>query len=118
METIRDIAPILPKSLSKLLSDYLVSNTLDRTYFETEGDLDELRQLINNQLNSNNHWKPEMAGTDYNLSNIEMLIKLHDLALASWGLLHHTEFSELQPCKDFKAVYPKLFATILVWGWS
>lgn len=114
METIRDIAPILPKSLSKLFSDYLTSNYMTRTYFETEGDLDELRQLINNQINSNNQFTDGKHG----YSNIEMLIKLHDLALASWGLISFTEFSELTPCRCFQEIYPKLFATILVWGWS
>jgi hypothetical protein len=114
METIRDISQSLPGALQKLLADYLTPNYLDRTHFETEGDLDELRQLINNQLNSNN----QFTNVSHGHSNIEMLIKLHDLALTSWGLISYKDFCKLEPCIEFQSHYPKLFATILVWGWS
>ena len=113
METIRELIPVLPKSLHKIFKDYLTQKYFDKKHFETEGDLDEIKILINHQILGYNHFMKV-----YRNNNIEMFLSLRHMALSAWGLMSYQEFSELQACKDFRAQYPKLYETIIVWGWS
>jgi hypothetical protein len=113
MEAIREIIPVLPKRLHKLFKDYFKPGYFDNKHFETPGDLQELKTLINHQILGHNHF---MVG--YQNTNIEMFLNLNSLALASWGLMSYQDFSEFEACKAFRAQYPKLFETIIVWGWS
>ena len=117
--TIRDILPMVPKQVYKsILQGYLniednKTEMLDRDYLETPGDLNELKQILVNDLEGYNDFKDQ-----YGYNNQQMLIRLKDLALTSWGLMGYKDFENLQCYKHFKELYPKMAETIIIWGWS
>lgn len=116
--TIRDILPMVPKQLYKnIFQNYLsVENKtkiLDREYLETPGDLNEIKQILVNDLEGYNHFKDH-----YGYNNQQMLLRLKDLALTSWGLMGYKDFENLQCYKHFKQLYPNMAETLIIWGWG
>lgn len=113
MSTLRDLLPILPSSLNELLHSNIVGLPLDSTKIETEGDIEEIILLISNQINGINQFEHL-----FRLSNIQMLISLYNLSLASCTVMTYDEFSNFNACRKFRSFYPSLFKTLLVFGWD
>ncbi|MAO08095.1 MAG: hypothetical protein CL596_05215 [Alteromonas sp.] len=112
----------LPTNLiSKLLSDDLKTprdlNSFNpwknylpkRTFFQTEGDLNELYLMaIRDMLSPYDLINPRVPG----------FINLVDFAMASSDIMGYEEFEKLEVVQDWKHEYPNMFKTLLVWAWG
>lgn len=117
--TILDLLNVIPQTINETmgLEDYMKTEYeyLDKTYLETQGDIQDIIKLISHQVN----WTSEpFKEGKRKEAPIEKFLAFYKFSRACWGVLSHKEWLSLEITKKHLIIYPNLTNTVAIHTWG